>query len=153
MLRDKHSCLDPILFCLFINDLPSSVQHFTVKMFADGVKLYLPVQDQNEVQLLQKDLDSLTYWCESNSMFINLSKCVVLHYARKLPPVHTYQLSGIRISCKELVSDHGLFFDTQLKFDRYVSEIVKNANYLLLVILTFVISYYYINQWPPSSWV
>ena len=127
----QDSCLGPILFCLFINDLPSSVQHSTVKMFADDVKLYLPVRDQNDVQLLQEDLDSLTYWCESNSMFINPSKCVVLHYARKLPPVHTYQLSGIRIPSNEIVPDLGVYFDTQLKFDKHVSEIVRNANYRL----------------------
>ena len=100
-------------------------------MFADDVKLYLPVRDQNDVQLLQEDLDSLTYWCESNSIFINPSKCVVLHYARKLPPVHTYQLSGIRIPSNEIVRDLGVYFDTQLNFDKVVSEIVKNANYRL----------------------
>ena len=95
------------------------------------MKLYLPVRDQNDEQLLQEDLDSLTYWCESNSMFINPSKCVVLHYARKLPPVHTYQLSGVRIPSNEIVRDLGVYFDTQLKFDKHVSEIVKNANYRL----------------------
>ena len=80
-------------------------------MFADDVKLYLPVQDQNDVQLLQKDLDSLTYWCESNSMFISPSKCVVLHYARKLPPVCTYQLPGIQIPSSKIVRDLGVYFD------------------------------------------
>ena len=127
----QGSCLGPILFCLFINDLPSSVQHSTVKMFTDDVKFYLPAQDQNDVQLLQEDLDSLTYWCKSNSMFIIPSKCVVLQYACKLPPVHTYQLFGIQIPSNEIVRDLGVYFDTQLKFDKHVLEIVKNANYCL----------------------
>ena len=67
-------------------------------------------------------------------MFINPSKCVIQHFACKLPPVHTYQLSGIRIPFNEIMRDLGVYFDTQFKFDKHVSEIVKNANSRLLSI-------------------
>ena len=36
----QGSCLGPVLFCFFINDLPLVVHHSTIKMFADDVKLY-----------------------------------------------------------------------------------------------------------------
>ena len=58
----QGSCLGPVLFCLFINDLPLVVHHSTVKMFADDVKLYCSLTNSDEALLLQKDLDAVHNW-------------------------------------------------------------------------------------------
>ena len=50
----QGSCLGPVLFCLFISDLPLVVYHSTVKMFADYVKLYRSLTNSDEASLLQK---------------------------------------------------------------------------------------------------
>jgi len=64
-------------------------------------------------------------------MFINLSKCVALHYGCRIPPNCTYLLSGTNVPSEEMVQDLGFHFDSQLKFDKHVSAIVKNVNYCL----------------------
>ena len=51
---------------------------------------------------MQEDLDSLTQWRESNSIFINPYKRVVLHYGRRIPPNYTYLLSGTNIPSEEM---------------------------------------------------
>ena len=79
----QGSCLGPVLFCLFINDLPQVIRHSTIKMFADDVKLYRGVTSPVDVTLLQGDLEVLFEWCNLNSMFVNQKKCHVMHYFMK----------------------------------------------------------------------
>ena len=124
----QGSCQGPVLFYLFVNDLAFFIRHSFLKLFADDVKIYL----LTEVQLMQEDLDSLTQWCGSNSMFINPSTCVILHYGCKIPPNYTYLLSGTNVPSEEMVRDLGIHFNTQLKYDKHVSAIIRNANYHLL---------------------
>jgi len=39
----QGSCLGPVLFCLFVNDLPSSIHHSFLELFADDTKVKLPI--------------------------------------------------------------------------------------------------------------
>ena len=128
----QGSCLGPVLFCLFINDLPGVVRNSTIKMFADDVKIYRPVMSEHEISLLQEDLVALGQWCTANSMFINETKCNAVHYLRRLPQHYHYFVVGKLISSVEYVCDLGICFDSSLKFNKHVSDITHKANYQLL---------------------
>ena len=124
----QGSCLGPVLFCLFIKDLPLVVHHSTVKMFTDDVKLYCSLTNSDEASLLQKDLDALHNWCNVTSMFVNENKCKVIHYFHKVEQSYHYHL-GHSILPVENVHDLGDHFDSSLRFDRHVSEVTHKANY------------------------
>ena len=72
----QGSVLGPILFVIFINDLPEDVLFNFCKMFADDCKLYGAV---NQVNLMQSDLTHMEEWSEKWQLPFNASKCKVMH--------------------------------------------------------------------------
>jgi hypothetical protein len=57
----QGSVLGPILFTMYINDLPDVV-HNVAKLFADDTKLYATVNNTNDEIKLQGDIDRLMQW-------------------------------------------------------------------------------------------
>ena len=57
----QGSVLGPLLFLLYINDLPSVVQSY-IKIFADDTKLFSAIKDEYDSEVLQNDLYLLNEW-------------------------------------------------------------------------------------------
>ena len=57
----QGSILEPLLFILYINDLPDNVT-CEIKLFADDTKLYTTIKDTSNILLLQEKLDMVSEW-------------------------------------------------------------------------------------------
>ena len=57
----QGSVLVPIVFIIFINDLPD-VNHNLCVLFADDTKVYGPVENEEYRVSLQEDLNNLIKW-------------------------------------------------------------------------------------------
>ena len=73
----QGSILGPILFIIFVNDLPSSVIS-TAKLFADDSKLYRQIITTADCEMLQDDLNTLSAWSRLWLLKFNALKRVVL---------------------------------------------------------------------------
>ena len=78
----QGSVLGPILFVVFINDLPDCVDS-EVFMFADDTKLYRDIADQNDIQTVQDDINKLFNWSEKWLLRFHPDKCKVLPITTK----------------------------------------------------------------------
>ncbi|CAB3984518.1 Hypothetical predicted protein [Paramuricea clavata] len=91
----QGSILGPLLFLIYVNDLPKATSFdTTVTMFADDTKCHRPLRNLQDTKILQQDLDKITNWCHDWRMDLNQTKCVVMHFSRILRPTITqYTLS------------------------------------------------------------
>ena len=71
----QGSVLGPLLFILFINDLPDCLKS-SVKIFADDLKLIANLSDKT---VIDNDLKSLEDWERKWLLEFNSEKCKVLH--------------------------------------------------------------------------
>ena len=81
----QGSVLDPLLFLLYINDLPENIQS-QVRLFADDTAVYLTVTNMHDSQVLQSDLESLQHWERTCDMEFKQGKCQVTHITRSKSP-------------------------------------------------------------------
>ena len=74
----QGSVLGPILFVIFINDLPDVVSS-TAKIFADDTKLFWAIRIIEDHDVMQQDLDNLVEWSNKWQLGFNETKCKSLH--------------------------------------------------------------------------
>ena len=71
----QDSCLEPLFFSVYINDLHLSLNHSDVNMYADGTSISFlsnSISDINEK--VNSDLLRLKTWMASNKLFLTVTK-------------------------------------------------------------------------------
>ena len=122
----QGSVLGPILFVLFINDIPNALQNVS-RIFADDTKAYKVVRTIEEQDNLQEDLNSALNWSQAWQMNFNIDKCHALHMG--FNSMHyPYRIDGFIIDSVPEEKDLGVIIDNKLNFHRHVMETVKKAN-------------------------
>ena len=71
----QGSYLGPLLFLVYINDLPRAVKNSTISMYADDKSLYFKSKDLSWLnEALNEDLSRLDAWLISNKLSLNVAK-------------------------------------------------------------------------------
>ena len=73
----QGSILDPLLFFVVVNDLPS-IALSTAKLFSDDTKLYKQIINIMDCGILQDDLNEFSAWSKIWLIKFNAIKCIVL---------------------------------------------------------------------------
>ena len=81
------SVLGPVLFVVFISDIPDDIKYSICRMFPDDCKLYGLVGKEN-LNKLQIDLSKLEIWSQNWQLPFNVRKCKVLHFGKNNPEHH-----------------------------------------------------------------
>ena len=126
----QGSILGPVLFLIFINDLPECINSIS-DIFADDTKAF---NTCNNSDILQEDLKALQEWSDRWQLFFNCSKCKCLHFGKKNPKRQYYfptKEGNQNIPTCTEEKDLGVIFDTTLKFDLHIEAIIKKANSMI----------------------
>ncbi len=118
----QGSVLGPILFLIFVNDLPD-VLSGNALLFAVDVKL---ISARSQYEELHRDLQAAFQWSEECDLPLNAAKCS--HVAIGGPPPFPLTLiDGTAISSVDSMKDLGVIVTSTFKISIHCKQAVKRA--------------------------
>ena len=127
----QGSILGPLLFVLFINDLPSQLSEGTdVVLYADDTKIWRKIASPLDCSILQTDIDSLNDWAIRNKMKFHPSKCKVLSVSSRQLPLNSfssYNLGGTLLDSVSSENDLGVEITPKLSWNMQCDRIYSKA--------------------------
>lgn len=175
ILESQHgvpqgSILGPVLFLIYVNDLPESIQNKMI-MFADDTNILFGAANYGELAAdFRMSVADLSGWFCTNGLQLNLSKTQVIRFGSYGGEFTELLLdSSEPVQLEDNVKFLGLYIDKNLRWTSHVEYLLKKLNkycYLLWnlaqqaprqVVLTVYFAYvfsnlnYCIEIWGSSS--
>ena len=130
----QGSILGPLLFLMYINDLPNCLRVAAPRMFADDTSITLSAKTVADLKLaVTSELNNLTCWLRANKLSLNVAKTELMIIGSR-QRLNT-QCEEINISIDDRTIkrvDHikslGLTIDAQLSWSKHVDEISKKVS-------------------------
>lgn len=133
----QGSVLGPLLFIIYINDLPGGIQSF-VSLFADDLKILTKTGNHD---MAQEDLNYLTIWQDTWLLKFNTkdNKCKVLHVG-KTNPNHDYWINNAVLPKTETEKDLGVIVNEDLTWTTNIESAINKATSMIGWVARNVIS-------------
>lgn len=123
----QGSNLGPLLFNLFINDLCMELECEKL-LFADDLKIYCNINNFEDCIALQQQLHKVEVWCTANKLEMNVSKCKVISYTRKMNSIEfSYTFNNTELIRSQTTKDLGILFDSKLDFIEHINASTNSA--------------------------
>jgi hypothetical protein len=124
----QGTVLGPVLFLLFINDLPSQLKCKT-RLFADDCIVYNEIKSQTDCTPLQEDLFRLASWEQTWGMEFHPEKCYIMSVTRaRSPKTFQYMLKGHTLERVSSAKYLGVHLSSDLNWKPHVGKTIKKAN-------------------------
>ena len=132
----QGSTLGPLLFLLYINDLPNCSKNLIFRIFADDTNLFASACDLKDLEtLINSELEKVKEWCDVNKLSINFSKTnyMIIKSSRKVSGNMEVKLHSMDGSCHILrKKDHikylGVMIDESLSWKYHISYICSRVS-------------------------
>ena len=124
----QGSLQGPLLFCIFINDLPDALKFSEPFIFADDLKI---LAIGKNYWTIQKNLDSIATWVRSNNMELALNKCAQITFRGKK---RNFDIVGEDLANADTVKDLGIHIKDDLSWSKHIGERLRKANKVLYLL-------------------
>ena len=166
----QGSCLGPLLFLLFCNDIHLLPLYSQLILFADDTTLFNSHKSEIYLEyMLNHDLEILFDWFKANQLSINLEKTVMMQFWSKhekikikamnnlIPNVRSTKFLGVFIDDTMSWKTHAEYLHNKLSMNRHMLQILKNKldkDSLRKVYFSHIHSHlvYGIKVWGPSMY-
>ena len=132
----QGSILGPLLFLIFINDLPQCLKHCKSILYADDTLLYYAGRTENDLQVkINEDLNSLSQWLNNNLLTLNYEKTKFMIFANKKQSTKV----DITIENKKVLQETsfnylGVTLSSDLTWHNHINNIITKINQRLGVL-------------------
>lgn len=124
----QGTVLGPLLFLIYVNDLPDSISS-KIRLFADDCVIYRQITNPDDHIMLQQDLNSISAWCDNWLMSLNGSKCKVVSFSRKQSlSLHSYLLYNSPLSVSTSYKYLGVHLSDNLSWSNHIDAITSSAS-------------------------
>lgn len=145
----QGSVLGPLLFVLYVVDLPGCLKLCNHHAYADDLQLYIDF-DSNAKEIIQSqvntDLKMISYWSKTNDILLNASKTQALIFKRSRDSNMNLDLTinNISLEFSESVKNLGVIMHENVGWSSNVANICRKV-YIVLHRLLIV------KQYTPIS--
>ena len=132
----QGSCLGPLIFLLFTNDLYQHLKHCSSILFADDTTLYKVHRNLTYLRwCLQDDMNTLVDWFKANKLTLNVEKTIcVLFQPTGSSKEFDVEINGIIIKNSFNTKFLGMWLDQHLNWlshiERLITKLKRNINLL-----------------------
>ena len=122
----QGSCLRPLLFLVFCNDLPNNLLHCNSILFADNTTIYKSNKNLRYLQWsIQEELKHLSSWFKSNKLTLNPHKCVCMLF-NLTKKIEKIDLGVDSVSLKQVASIKflGVWIDDNLCWRSHLEKVI-----------------------------
>ena len=119
------SILGPLLFIIFINDLPSVISQSKIVLYADDTAILYSAKHKKEIEnTLNQELVGVADWMYLHKLTLNVSKSKVMLFGspQKTKKIDSFE---VELNCDtlETVKEFkylGIWYDSNLKWNRHI---------------------------------
>lgn len=124
----QGSVLGPLLFLIYINDLPYK-NSSRLRLFADNCVVYQKITSDTDHLILQNDLNTIVDWCKNWHMILSPTKCKYMTFSRKHDVSNfQYSINNTFLSKATSYKYHGIQFTPNLSWSSHISTICSKAS-------------------------
>ena len=129
----QGSVLGPLLFVIYINDLPEVVDKDSyVFLFADDTKVSREIKSMRDKEILQNDIKNLLSWSDKWLLRFHPDKCLCMGIGYSdISDNIFYNMNGNILKTTDCEKDLGVFFDKDLNFEKHINQVIKKANCIM----------------------
>ena len=129
----QGSILGPILFLIYVNDMPDVIQNSSIAMFADDSKCFKCITSIEGCVALQSDLNALSDWATLNELEFQPKKCENLRITRKRFSFDRVYCININeeLKCVSSQKDLGVNVSSNLSWNNHIDSISAKGNKML----------------------
>ena len=132
----QGSILGPLLFSLYVTDLPNCLRAVNVLMYTDDTVVYHAASDANQLErVLNAQLKFLHDWSTKFELFVHLKKTeyMIFGTAAKRNQINSDNLRGV--SLRDQVLNYrpfykylGVYLHQTVSFKKHVTRLVNNVS-------------------------